>query len=114
MAPEKAQLSGQLGYKSGAHLKELHGVVAGDLALKGGDGAADGCPVRIPIHRNRRRHFPSSFLLHQGLEVQQVALIVHLLYCIKQVLNYHVHHLIELQRHLHILCIGWIFSSHLK
>ena len=65
MAPEKAQLSGQLGYKSGAHLKELHGVVAGNLTLESGDGAADGRPVRVPIHRNRRGHFPSAFFLYQ-------------------------------------------------
>ena len=78
MAPEKAQLSGQLGYKSGAHLKELHGVVASDLALQGGDRAADGALVRVPIHRDRRRHLAGPLLLHQGLEVQQVALVVHL------------------------------------
>ena len=84
MAPEKAQLSGQLGYKSGAHLKELHGVVASDLALQGGDRAADGALVRVPVHRDRGRHLAGPLLLHQGLEVQQVALVVHLVLCVGQ------------------------------
>ena len=29
------------------------------------DGAADGRPVRVPIHRNRRGHFPGAFFLYQ-------------------------------------------------
>ena len=82
---EGEELSGKLGDQGGAHLEELHGVVASDGAL-------------LELHQPGLDLRPLTLLLYQRLEVQEVALVVHL---------------VELQRHLHILGIGRV-TSHLQ
>ena len=87
---ETEELSGELGDQGGAHLEELHGVVASDGAL-------------LHLHQGGLVHagvdlHGLTLLLHQRFEVQEVALVVHL---------------VQLQRHLHILRIGRV-SSHLE
>ena len=66
----RCPLSGQLGYQGSAHLEELHGVVPSDEALSHLDylGLLDGGGHLEAL----------GLLLNQGLEVQQVTLVVHL------------------------------------